>query len=135
MTTLMKTGDFHHEIVFVKDGRMQMLVLVPFGPTRATQAAAEAIVRADQPDMMSATSLVWVKAVPQRPENYKLGDVGNSPDKRELLAVVTADRSGGRISTINEVIRNGDEMRLEKREFGLPKGMIVPEMQCEDPSP
>jgi hypothetical protein len=38
-----KRGDLYHEIVFAKGGERQIMVLVPFGPTRAVQAAAQAI--------------------------------------------------------------------------------------------
>lgn len=132
---LMKNGDLYHEIVFVKGGRRQMLVLVPFGPTRATQAAAEAIVESDEPDMVSVATLAWIKSVPEGPENYKLGDVAESADKRELLIVVTADRNGSRYTSVNEVFRDGDKLSLQERQLTLPQGMIVPEMPHERPTP
>jgi hypothetical protein len=123
-----ESGDFYHEIVFEKDGREQMLVLIPTGPTRATQAAAEAIAASDEVDTMSVASLVWIKAVPEELQNYKLGDVGNSPDKRELLVVATTDRSGKRLIAASEVIREGGIVRLLDRAIDLPRGMIVPDL-------
>src|SRR5208283_4635529 len=100
--------------------------LVPFGPTRAAQAAAEAIIRADEPDMMSVASLLWIRVSPKRPESYKLGDVGNSAYKRELFVVVIACR-GQRVSTVSEVIRDETGIRLVTSDFEVPKGMLVPE--------
>lgn len=54
---LLEKGDFVHEIAFARDGREQMMVLIPTGPSRAMQAAAEAIAEADELDVMSVA--VW----------------------------------------------------------------------------
>jgi hypothetical protein len=125
---LLEKGDFYHQITFAKNGREQMIVLIPTGPTRATQAAAEAIANSDESEVMSAAIVVWAKGFP-KPEGYKVGDVGNSPDKTELLIVVTADRDGNRFTSVNEIFREGDKVRLEERRIELPAGMIVPELK------
>ena len=77
---------------------------------------------------MSVATLVWIKVVTKRPQNYASGDVGSSPDKREPLIVVTADRSGRRLTTASEVVRQGSRLELVDRETDLPSGTIVPDM-------
>src|SRR5271155_1323682 len=98
MDVILKKGDLYHEIVFVKGGRRQVMILVPFGPTRAIQAAAQAISVADRSDIMSMASLVWTKRYDSPPEDYEYGDVARASDKRELLVVSTVDNTGKRYS-------------------------------------
>jgi hypothetical protein len=126
--SLLEQGDFYHEITFAKDGHEQALVIIPRGPTRATQAAAQAIADSDEADMISGAIMAWIESV-SRHEDYKLGDVGRSPTRTELLMVVTADREGNRFTSVSEVLREAGKVRLEERRVELPPGMIVPELK------
>ena len=124
---LLDQGDLYHQITFAKNGREQMIVLIPTGPTRATRAAAQAIADSDESDMISGAFLVWMEAV-SRHVSYELGDVGWSPDKLELMLVVTADREGNCFTHASQVLRENGKVRLEEWKVELPPGMIIPEL-------
>jgi hypothetical protein len=132
--TILRNGDLCHEIVFVKSGQRQMLVLVPFGPTRAILAAVQAISEADRPDILSVASLVWTKRYDSL-QSYRLGDVARASDKRELLVVSTADNTGRRYSSFREVIRDGGDVKLKEVEDSIPLDDLAAALTGGDAEP